>query len=753
MKTNIAVAALVIVGLCIGCDDFLSSDQASVSTHTQKFQSASANNIINSYGDSLARITIYNSDASTVQQPHELQHYQWEVFNSDQHNLSLVKTHSNLANHEYIVQRNMSLPSHQKFALSELPTDQYYFRNLLEDATNELGIDNHSQLKHISIYKNDKGKFVYSFTLRNVQTTTSRNIQTAENNSKDSSCMSINSEDGSHTTDSNSDCSILSFFSANETIIRRITNPDTGEKFDENMSDTYLGYKIGESNITIVTTTTYQTMEGFGFMLNGASTYLMASMDEDTRKSMMDSFFETDSDGIGVSMLRVSVGASDLDTSVYTYQDSSDSSFDIHASEDSNSFLPMLQSILDKYPTDQSESKIKVIAAPWTAPTWMKGSYSYSVNSTLDAAALIQTFITSFCSNDYDPAYMSGYLEPEFYEAYAGYLLNYVDSMEENGVPVYALSIQNEPLHVYNYPSMYMSAADQTNFVNVLGTLFQKNQVTTKILIFDHNPNSHDEIDGGQSGTDYPISILSDSDANQYVYGSAFHLYGGTIDQLSDVYNAFPDKKIYFTEIWTENGSDFSDDLSWHMNNIIIGAPRNWASVVLEYNLLATPEYTIECTDNGTYMGPTLVVSDIYIDSGKLSSPGNPVIDVVNYISIFKDHIAGSCPDCLGAGTVSSDFKDIQYNVSYYLIAHLSKYVRPGSQRIRSYINENENDNEVDDVLPNVAFLSEDGDKVILVIYNNTDDEQSFNVHIGDDGFHSKLPAKSAGTYVYDLNM
>ncbi len=161
-------------------------------------------------------------------------------------------------------------------------------------------------------------------------------------------------------------------------------------------------------------------------------------------------------------------------------------------------------------------------------------------------------------------------------------------------------------------------------------------------------------------------------------------------------------------------------------------APRNWASVVLEYNLLA------ESMSGGT-MGPHLVGVDI------------------SELSEFDSQIAasttpGSCLYCLGAATFNSPSEAPDYQVSYYLIAHLSKYVRPGSQRIRSYVNENEPDNAVDTDLPNVAFLSADGNSVILVIYNSTSDTKSFNINIGD-GFNSSLPPGSAATYVYDLSM
>src|SRR5207237_1219807 len=127
-----------------------------------------------------------------------------------------------------------------------------------------------------------------------------------------------------------------------------------------------------------------------------------------------------------------------------------------------------------------------------------------------------------------------------------------------------------------------MSATEQADFIkNNLGPAFKAANVTTKIIVYDHNADR----------PDYPLAILNDALAKQYVDGSAFHLYGGNISALSQVRDAYPDKNIYFTEQYTASTGSFGGDLSWHVNNLIIGATRNWSRNVLEWNLANDPGY------------------------------------------------------------------------------------------------------------------------------------------------------------------
>ena len=228
-----------------------------------------------------------------------------------------------------------------------------------------------------------------------------------------------------------------------------------------------------------------------------------------------------------------------------------------------------------------------------------------------------------------------------------------------------------------------MSAAEQATFIkNNLGPAFRAANLTTKIVVYDHNADR----------PDYPLAILGDAGAKPFVDGSAFHLYGGDISALSQVHNAYPEKNIYFTEQYTASTGSFSGDLSWHVKNLIIGAPRNWSRNVLEWNLANDAGY-----------GP---------------------------------HTAGGCNTCKGALTISSS---ITRNVAYYIIAHASKFVPSGSFRVSSSTSTN---------LPNVAFTTPDGKKVLIVL-NDSNAFQNFNIKVGDRAVVTGLDGGAVGTFVW----
>ena len=191
---------------------------------------------------------------------------------------------------------------------------------------------------------------------------------------------------------------------------------------------------------------------------------------------------------------------------------------------------------------------IKIIATPWSPPTWMKDNNKF----------------------------IGGSLLPQYYRVYAQYFVKYIQAMQQNGISITAITPQNEPLHPGNNPSMSMSPLQQADFIkNHLGPAFRTAGISTKIVIYDHNADR----------PDYPIAILSDPDTAQYIDGTAFHLYGGDIGTLSNIHNTFPNKNLYFTEQYTAANGNFGGDLKWHLKNVIIGSMRNWSKNALEWNL------------------------------------------------------------------------------------------------------------------------------------------------------------------------
>jgi len=279
---------------------------------------------------------------------------------------------------------------------------------------------------------------------------------------------------------------------------------------------------------------------------------------------------------------------------------------------------------------------------------------------------------------------VGGSLRTEYYDAYATYFVKYIEAMAAEGITINAIIPQNEPLNATNNPSMVMEASEQANFIkNQLGPAFQTAGLTTKIIAYGHNPDR----------TDFPISVLNDAQANPFIDGSAFHLYAGRIDNLSLVHNAHPDKNIYFSEQWVSANEAFSDALKWHARELLVGAPRNWSKTVLEWNLAA--------------------------DANQ------------------DPHTDGGCTECLGALTIEGN--NVTRNVAYYIIAHASKYVRPGSVRITS-----NNSTE----LPNIAYKTPTGNIVVIVL-NNTGTKKDFNIKVSDKPISASLDAGAIGTFIW----
>ena len=330
----------------------------------------------------------------------------------------------------------------------------------------------------------------------------------------------------------------------------------------------------------------FQTMDGFGLALTGGSAQVMYRLEPVKRAALLQELFGKN----GMTVLRISVGASDLDSAVFSYEEEP-GKFSLAKSKPD--LIPLLKEIIAINPA------IKIMASPWSAPVWMKDNY-YS---------------------------KGGSLMEKYYVTYAEHLAKYIQEMAKEGIPIWSLTPQNEPLNPGNNPSMYMSAEMQGNFIaKALGPVFEKQGIQTKIVIYDHNCD-HPE---------YAIELLKVPEVRKYVNGSAFHLYGGDISAMSQVNKAHPDKDLYFTEQWTGARGDFASEFMWHMKNVIIGSVNNHAKAVIEWNLASDPTY-----------GP---------------------------------HTQGGCTECLGALTIGG--QEITRNQSYYIIMQAAKFIPPGSIRL-----------------------------------------------------------------------
>lgn len=435
-----------------------------------------------------------------------------------------------------------------------------------------------------------------------------------------------------------------------------LTTGDQSALLAKQPADLQFAASISNNNPTIEVDDRqkYQSIDGFGYTLTGGSATLINKLPAKEKDKLLQELFSTKENGIGVSYLRISIGASDLSANTFSYNDLPAGETDINQdkfsiAKEKTDLVPILKKIVAINP------KIKIMGSPWSPPTWMKDNNSFK----------------------------GGSLKPEYYQSYAKYFVKYINAMKAEGIIIDAITIQNEPLHPGNVPSMLMVAVNQANFIKTaLGPLFKSSGIKTKILLYDHNADK----------PEYPISILNDPEAKQYVDGSAFHLYGGTIDALSKVHDAHPDKNLYFTEQWVGGPGNFPEDLKWHVSTLIIGATRNWSKNVLEWNLAADPAY--------------------------------------------QPHTIGGCTTCLGALTIAPA---VTKNVAYYIIGHASKFVPAGSVRIASNLN---------DKLDNVAFKTPNG-KTVLIVVNNHKTTQSFNIKSKDKMTMTSLPAGAVATYIW----
>jgi glucosylceramidase len=368
----------------------------------------------------------------------------------------------------------------------------------------------------------------------------------------------------------------------------------------------------------------YQTIEGFGYTLTGGSALLLNQLPKQNRVQILNEIFGPGPDGLNVNYLRISIGASDLDATVFSYDDLKEGEVDPDLIKMSNkpdqaNLIPILKEIQIIHPG------LKIMASPWSPPVWMKDNGKSK----------------------------GGYLLPKYYATYAQYFVKYIQMMRAEGIIVNAVTIQNEPEHGGNNPSMLMTAAQQNEFIkNHLGPAFKKSGITTEIVIWDHNADH----------PNYPIEILNDTITKSYVSAAAFHLYLGHESALSKVHEAHPDRKIYFTEQWTGAKGNFAGDFMWHIQHIVIGTMSNWSSLVLEWNLANDPKY-----------GP---------------------------------HTPGGCTECLGALTIEG--ADIKRNVSYYIIGQVAPFIPAGSTRIQT--------KSTNPLIYSIGFRRPDGKKVLVAL-------------------------------------
>ena len=403
----------------------------------------------------------------------------------------------------------------------------------------------------------------------------------------------------------------------------------------------------------------FQEMQGFGASITDASAYLIQQrMNPAQRENLMRELFGRNP-GLGMSFTRLTIGASDFSQRHYSFDDmpagESDPelkrfSIDPHRA----SVLPTVKQALAINP------QLKVMASPWSAPGWMKSSDSL----------------------------VKGSLKPEAYDAFARYLGRYVGDMQKEGVPIFALTLQNEPhFEPPDYPGMRVEPPSRAAFIGKhLGPLLAREHPGTTVFDWDHN------WDEPQS----PTAVLADPAAAKYVSGVAWHCYAGNVAVQAQVHARFPDKDTWFTECsggrWA---MDWAKNLMFFTRTLVIDTTRGWARGVLLWNL------ALDEKD-----GPHL----------------------------------GGCKDCRGVVTIDSRTGEVTRNVEYYALAHASRFVLPGAQRVQS--------SDAAGELSNVAFRNRDG-SLALVVANGASKEQTFSVRVKGQSFRYTLPGMSVATFAW----
>lgn len=333
-----------------------------------------------------------------------------------------------------------------------------------------------------------------------------------------------------------------------------VTTNDRAKDFVR--SEIALGDKqaASPSVITIDPSVRYQTMDGFGAAVTGSTCYNLMRMAPEDRTAFLKETF-SDTEGMGYSYIRISIGCSDFSLSEYTCCDTKGvENFDLQ-SEEKEYVIPILKEILAISPS------IKILGSPWTCPRWMK----------VDNLKDLRPF----------ESWTSGQLNPAYYQDYATYFVKWIQAMEAEGIPIEAITPQNEPLNRGNSASLFMGWEEQLSFVrDALGPKLKETGLKTKIYAFDHNYNYDNMLE--QQG--YPMKIYEDENAASFLTGAAYHNYGGDREELNNVNGKFPDKELIFTEtsigMWND-GRNLEKRLMEDMEETALGTVNNWCKAVI----------------------------------------------------------------------------------------------------------------------------------------------------------------------------
>jgi len=404
---------------------------------------------------------------------------------------------------------------------------------------------------------------------------------------------------------------------------------------------------------------TFQTVIGIGGALTDASAETFYKLPEDKRQEILTAYFDPQN-GIGYTLGRTHIHSCDFSSESYTYVKDGDKqldSFDI--SHDLKYRIPFIKEVL----ATAGKDNFTLFASPWSPPAWMK---------------------------DNNDMLHGGKLLPEYYESWANYFGKFIHAYEKEGIPIWGLTVQNEPLAIQTWESCNYTAEEERDFVkNYLGPALRKDGLKDKkIIVWDHNRTLMDH---------YASVILDDPAAAKYVWGVGYHWYvEDSFENVKRVHESYPKTHLLFTE-GCNGPFDFSKINDWQWGETyaksMINDFNNGVEGWTDWNVL-------------------------------LDEKGGP------------NHVQNYCFAPVHADTQTGK---LYYMNSFYYIGHFSKFVRPGAKRINS--------SSTTDKLLTTAFLNPDG-KITVIVLNLTDEAQPFNFWLDGKSAKSASPAHSIITLV-----
>ena len=414
-----------------------------------------------------------------------------------------------------------------------------------------------------------------------------------------------------------------------------------------------------KSKITIEPKNQRQEILGFGGSFTEASSSIYKELDEEKKEEIIESYFGEN--GNKYSMARTHINSCDFSLGNYAHvEDENDLELKTFSLERNKiSLIPMINDALKK-----RNNKIKIMASPWSPPAWMKTTGEMN---------------------------FGGKLKSEYRDTWADYYCKFIENCEKENVPIWGLSIQNEPEAKQTWDSCLYTAEEERDFIkNHLGPSLKKhNLLDRKVIIWDHNRDVMVER---------ARTVLSDPDAAKYVWGTGFHWYcGDHFDNVQKVHDEFPDKQLIFTEGCQEGGPHIGSwDLGERYATSIINDLNRWTVAWIDWNLI-------------------------------LNEQGGP------------NHVGNYCSAPIIVDTRS---KDLLYQSSYYYIGHFSRFILPGDKIINS-----KNTNDKIDVLSSIN----DQNIVNTVIQNKNESRVEVNYNRGNVNSVFSIPERSIVTVVDDI--